>query len=614
MAEQIVTNEQGEAGFTGETDEKAGREQAEEIVNVLRSYWHEADNARRSGLNPRDGKWKQNLDLYWNRVDFGEKASWQAQETMPEVPGFVDRFAAAMKEALVASPDGFYTIKDPADNEQDLTPALKRITDVWLSRAGRNQNGTLLPFGTVFEEQCKLGALMATSSVVTWKKDTPHGRVAVETVDPRFVWLDHTYRNLYRIRRIEVDRHELARMARAKDSNGNPLFNIDEVDGLVGTLSLEDQAWREQLSGHGQDVITPRKPIVLDEYIATVVDSNNEIIADRALMIVANEQWLIRGPEKNPFWHGKDWLVFAPLITTPLSVYGRTYMEDFGDLSLTFTHLTNLILDAVFASTLKGYVMAPEMLLNPQQAKSGLKPGKIWMVEDGVPLDQFAKELDLGMLPRESVEVWQALKNELTEAAGINEVGLGQFAPKGRTSATEVMEAQQNSAALVRSVAQTLEMRYLEPTLDLVWKTGLQHADPEDPVLRAAAEPELYDALLMHRRELIKRPVTFQARGISMVIQRGQKLQNLLQLLQVIAQSENLVAAFLEKVDLQKLVEELFRLSNIDLHKLMPTERQQIIRDIASPLWARKQELGPPQQTPGAQQVGQAVEGMGLGR
>ena len=64
---------------------------------------------------------------------------------MAEVPSFVDRFAAALKEALISVPSGFYTVSDPADREGDLSQAIKSMTDVWLSTAGRNQLGQLLP-------------------------------------------------------------------------------------------------------------------------------------------------------------------------------------------------------------------------------------------------------------------------------------------------------------------------------------------------------------------------------------------------------------------------------------------------------------------------------------
>lgn len=556
----------------------------EEIVQVLEGYRKEAKTNREGGLNPRDEKWTENLDLYWNRFDFSDKADWQAKETMPEVPSFVDRFAAALKEALVSSPNGFYDVVDPGDREHALGEAIENITDVWLSRCGRNQNGHILDFGSVFEDQVKLGALMACSSVVLWKGDTKSGRVAIETVDPRQVYLDHTYRDLYRIRRIEIDKHELANMVRQKDSGGDPIFKLPEMERLVAEVFQQSDIERQDLTGVGIEQTSTRETVTLDEYIATVVTNDGRVVADKALMVVANEKFLIRGPEANPFWHKKDWLLFAPLVHAPLSVYGRTYMEDFGSVAKTFNELTNMILDAVHTSSLKAFAMAPGLLLNPGQVAEGISPNKIFQLEEGVRPNDFMKEIELGSLPPESVQVWQAIKNELREAADINEVGLGQFAPKSRTPATETVLAQQNSSALVRSIAQTVESHYLNPTLDLVWKTGLQHASPDDQMLSRAAGPEMYAALIGQRRELARRELTFQARGISTLIQKGRLLRSLMQVLQVMSANELLLAEFLKIADLKKLVKLLFELSDIDLSKLELSQQDRLIRSVAQPL------------------------------
>lgn len=595
--EQDPTANQVQFAPSGPTDE--------EIVTALESYRQEAEQERKGGMNPRDDKWRENLDLYWNRFDFSRKAPWQAQEKLPEVPAFVDRFAAALTEALVASPDGFYTIRDEGDKEGDLSRALKRMTDAWLSTSGRNQNGFPLAFPSVFEEQVKLGALMACSATVTWKADVPGGRVAVETTDPRFVWLDSTYRNLYRVRRVEVDRHDLASMAQMKDSAGNPIFKLPALEQLVASLSLEDKTRREELTGQGTGLTaqSSRQPVVLDEYIATVLGPDGKVIKERGLYVVANQQFLIRGPEDNPFWHGKDWLLFAPLSNTPLSVYGRSYMEDFGSLAHTFNELTNMILDAVFTSSMKAFVMVPGYLMNPAQANSGIHPNKTFLLEEGIRPEDFAKALDLGTLPPEALQMWQGLKNELKEAAGQNEIALGQFAPKGRTSAQEVRDVQQSASALIRSLAASLETRFLDPMLDLVWKTGLQHAKADDPVMQALVGQELYAALMARRRELIKRPLTFQARGISGLIKRSQVLRNLMQVLQIVGSNELLLREFLKAIDLGKLMRLLFELFDIPLDRMELSERERMIRSIASPL----------QEAQGAAQRGPGAGGSGAG-
>lgn len=556
----------------------------EKIVAALQSYMEEADQNRKGGLNPRDDKWSQNLDLYWNRYDFSHKAEWQAKETTPEVSSYVDRFAAAMKEALVATPEGFYTIKDPADKEGDMGQAIKRMTDVWLSQTGRNQMGTILSFPAVFEEQVKMGSIMASAAVVTWKHDTPSGRVAIETVDPRNVWLDHTYRNLYRIRRIEVDRHELSVMLNATDNRGDPIYNTDEMELLIAGMEADQQREAEEASGHGHHIVSGRSPIQLDEYIATVVDSTGKKIHDKALFVVANGQYLIRGPEPNPFWHGKDWLTYTPFVIAPLSVYGRSYMEDFGSVAKTFNELTNMILDAVHTSSLNMYAIVPGMLLNPGQVAEGLKPNKLWQLEEGFKAQDFAQKLEMGNLSADSLRVWEELKRMLSAAADMNEIGLGQFAPNSRTSATEIQQTQQSSSALIRSVAQTVETRWLDPVLDLVWKTGIQHMSEKDEMLRQAAGEEMFRAILARRREFASHNFTFQARGISSLIARSQQNRALLQVLGIIGQNDILMQTFLQEIDPVKLVKRLLELSGIDITTLQTSERDRMMQAVVGPL------------------------------
>ena len=584
-----------------------------EMVMALQGYWNESDTNRKSGLNPREDKWRANLNLYWNRYDFSKKAQWQAKETMPEVPAFVDRFAAAMKEALIAIPEGFYNVVDPADAEGDLAQAVQDVTDVLLTQCGRSSSGQIIPFSAVFEEQCKLGAIMAMSSVVTWKNDVPQGRVAIESVDPRFVWLDHTGRNMYRVRRIEIDRHELQTMMKQVDKKGSSIWKLGNMESLINSLTLYDMVYKAEMAGHGVYTSSPRAPITLDEYIATVVDNTGKVIAERSLCVVANQKFLIRGPEKNPFWHGQDWMVYTPLVPTPLSVYGRTYMEDFASVATSFTELTNLLLDAAFAASLNAWAIAPGALLNPEQVASGVTPNKIFLLEDGIDPKMFAQKLELGTLSKEGLDMWSMLKNELTEASGTNEIGLGQFAPKSRTSATEINATQQGSSAIIRAVAQTVETRWLDPTLDLVWKTGLQHLKANDERLQAAVGEDMWKALYVNRKAFVKRPFTFQARGISNTIYRAQQMKSLMTILQVIGANPNLTQAFFQEVPMQKLLDKMMELSGIDFSKLKATEREKLMQQAAAPMQQAAQQAGPGGQGSRGGSVGaqRAVNGMG---
>jgi hypothetical protein len=583
----------------------------EKIITALGEYKTEAVENRKSGMNPRDDKWQQNIDLYWNRHDFSQKAAWQSKNVMPDVPAYVDRFAAALKEALVSSPNGFYTVTDPFDVENDLTGAVKKMNDVWLSTSGRSQTGTPLDFATTFEDAVKMGAMTAMSSVVLWKKDVPGGRVAIETVDPRFVWLDHTYRGLYRIRRTEVDRADIARMVGRTTAKGKPLYNLDEMSRLVGQWS-QDQATKAELSGTTEAVSSSRDVVMLDEYIATIVDDRGQLLMDNEVVVLADDKYLIRGPEKNPFTHGRDWLVYTPLMPVPLSPYGRTYMEDFGAVAKIFTDLTNLILDATYTSTMKAYVMVPSMLTDPTQMNSGIYPNKIFTLEEGYTSEEFAKALDLGSLDAGAVQVWDKIKNMLSDAAGMNEIGLGQLPDKTHIAATAVAGAQQSSSAILRSIAQTVETRYLDPLLDLTWKTGLQHSTAGNQRMANAVGPEMYAAIIARKREFISRPYAFQARGISALIQRQQQFQQLMTVMQVVAQDQNLLAAFMQRVDINRLIDLIFRLSNVDLSKLAPTQREQMIQGVTQPLMQGAAN-GTPSAAGGAM-AGQMAQQLGVAR
>ncbi len=591
-----------------------------QVVQRLTSYRAEAESSRKTGVNSRDDKWAENLDLYWNRWDFSKKAPWQARETMPEVPAFVDRFAGAMKDALVSGGNTTYDIVDPGDAEKDLAQSVRKMTDVWLSRTGFNATGTPMDFATVFEDQIKLGAMMMMSSVVTWRDDVPGGRVAIETVDPREVWLDNTGRNQYRVRRSTIDRHELVDMAKQKDNKGKPIWNLPDINSLVVATDELISGQRENLQGSAQVIQTARVPVTLDEYYAVMIDDNGMKTNDKSLYVVANDRYLLRGPEANPYWHKRDWLVTTPLITVPLSVYGRTYMEDFGALAKTFTDLTNLILDAVFFSSIRAFIAVPDVLKNPEQMAEGIWPGKTYLAEEGIDPRLFAHALELGNLPPEAINLWQNLKRELTEAASINEIGLGQFAPKGRTTAHEVASANQSSSAVIKSIAQTVEKRWLDPTIDLVWMTGVQHMKANDKALIAAAGEDMYRALYTNRRELVTRPIAFQARGISRMIQRASQLQALMQLMQIVASSEILMQAFFAEVDINKLLDMLFRLSDVDVSKLKLTEREQMIKNAAQAMQqvtggaaGGPQAPGAPQ-GPGGAEVAGLARGMGIGK
>lgn len=538
----------------------------DQVAQWLEGQFQEATAGREGGTHPRDKVWQKHYDQYWGRYDTSKKASWQATEVMPEVPAFVDRFAASMKRALTSQGD-FFEVIDPADTENDLANAIKRAMKVWLEQCGLGIGGHPLRFEATFEDTMKLGALALASMRVT---PGPYGPRVV-TVDPMRVWWDPTGRGMYRIWRYEIDLHEFKALA------NKPGYDKEVIDGLV--TQIEERHKNDDLRRRGtsDELISNRKPIYIDEFLGTIVNDQGEVIARNALTLRANGKFIVRGPEPNPFWHQKDPIVGTPLVTVPLAPYGRAYAENMASVASTFVEMTNLILDASFTGAMKAFALTPEALLNPQQASNGVYPNVTFLLEGGQDATKFLQAIELGGLKAETVQVWQALKKELELAAMSSSLDLGQFAPNGRTSSREIAEVSQGPNEQIASMAETVEQRLLEPILQLVWMTGLQFAKADDQAMINAVGPEMWAVLYARRKELIARNVTFKARGLSVMVEKSQKLRKLLEILQIMLSNPVFAPRLMQKISPDKLIAMIFDLAGIDTKKLEMTPREQML-------------------------------------
>jgi len=550
------------------------------IVDILEGYRIEAEYARLNGSNSRDAVWLQHWDLYWNRYDFSKKAAWQSRELLPEFPQYVDRFAAAMRMALVAV-ERFFTITADGDDDGDLANVIRKLMIAVLRRIGRSPSGHPVDFMTVFEDAMKMGALSMCSAIVTWKENGDGGGyTAIDLEDPYNVWLDPTGRSLYRIRRVEMDLHEFLALSDARDGDGMALYDRSEVmDCYASTMALM-MAERMRRTGTGQWSMSNRRPVVLHEYYCTLLDNEGEVLGTNVLCVVANNRYLIRGPEENPFWHGHDWLVTAPIITVPLAPYGKTYAENFATIARTFNELTNLILDAIQTSALKAFVATPENFEDPSQIEEGIYPNVVIRAAPGIQHQEILSALDMGQLPPEVFQLWQALKKELQEGAAFNEMTLGQAAPNSRTSATEINTVDSNATSYIKSIASNIEHLWLEPLLDLIWKVTIQHLNKGDTDLSNAVGDQWFQTLLKQKKEFAEYKVRFVCRGITGLLEKRQKFQQLMQFLQVIGANPVLAQYAVQEFTPQKLYAYVADLMDVELDRLKPSPREQLMQQL----------------------------------
>ena len=574
-----------------------------QIATILQGYLTEA----REGRTERDRVWQGQWDLYWQNMDFSQKAPWQSQVVMPQGPQFIERFAAAMKQALMQAGKEWYTIDAPPGMSRELLPAVKLILDYWLDRAGMTATTPALGFPVVFEDAMKMAAISKFEIAVTSKDlqviapkvqrteeppmmlgdeptvtqqvvhvETTRTIVDIEAVEPLTVWRDPRGRGMYRLRLIEMDLYQLKALAQQTDAQGNDIWFADEIAKLTAATDPELDAQRNRKSG-GDPVVNGmpgRKTVMLHEFYGDLVDEQGELVMRNCLAYLANENFCVRGPEPCPYWHGQDPLIGGAVIRVKDSTYGKSYVESWASLAVTFTEMSNLIFDATYMATMKAFAGDITVLENPEQMREGVHPNKFFQLEAGRKLEDFMAGLDLGRLPKESFDVWNGTKDLLQEGAMLNDILLGNIPDKGDVKATEVMQASKSGAAFMQSIAQTVQLTCLEPVLNLVWKTALQVTDfnvetelrdalGEVGVKLAAMTPE-------ERLRMIGGPYTFTVRGLSAVMERQEKIQRLLAALSQIFGNQALAQAFMQRFDISALPEKILTAFGVDASELPP--------------------------------------------
>src|SRR5262245_3928374 len=594
----------------------------DEIAKLLQDYCAECE----AGRKERDALWSEHWDLYWQRVDMSDKAPWQSHVVLPEFPQFVERFAAALRKALLQAGE-WYTIEAPPGQLQEFIPVVRSVVDYWLCRAGETENDSAQGFPTIFEEMLKYGALSKCEITVTARTlrtivprieqreepgltmeeapttsyrvvhvKTQRTVVEIAAIDPQTVWRDPTGRGLYRRRRTEVDLHTLKEQATLKDDTGQPLWHAEEIAKLTPHSDADLERQRQDRSGEtvSSAGALGRKPVVLDEFYGTIIDFQGNVVAENALAVLANGQYLVRGPEPNPFWHGKDWVVGGAVIRVPDTVYHKSYGESWAALARTFTEATNLILDATYTGSMNAFAGDPTVLEDPTQLKEGVHPNKFFILEEGRRAEEFIDHIDLGRLPAESLDVWRGIKDLLQEGAVLNDIMLGNIPAKSDVKATEVVQATESSAAFMESIAENIQLTCLDPVLNLTWQTALQHMDfaKEPELLLALGEQGVKLASLSpeERLLLIGGPYTFKAHGLTSVLQRAEKVRRLLAALQAISSNETLAAAFAQQFDMTKVPGKILQGFGIDPQELQGDQT-------STPLPAPVQE-GPPAAPP----------------
>jgi hypothetical protein len=557
------------------------------VIEAIRRFKIESEDAKVDRLRKNES----NRNAYFGRQDFSHKMDGQSAEFLPKVSTSVEQMCAFVKRGLVQFGDWFSveldrSINDLIDGSQVRAIMMPFMDNLWT----RNQQN--LAFSTVISDGVKIALL---ESLVILKvhgglqktrkfkfkseadedgaikealevEETDEWRLRIDLVRPEDYYPDPTGNGLYEIHRVERDLHEIIEGAE------NGLYDKAAVKMLIDVDFPRPTDEERSDEDRNQPQAYPpafRKRVVLDEFWGTLLNSDGTVAHHNVVCTIANDRYVIRKPEPNPFWHQESPFVAEPLIRVPFSVWHKALYDQACDLNISINEMFNLMLDGGMAAVWGVKQLRIEDLEDPNQVSGGLKQGMTLAVKQTLPHNaKVVETVATGNVPQDAMLVFEALQREYVQAALTNELKLGQM-PAKRVLATEVVESSQSQAITLDGIVADLENTVIVPVLRKAWLTILQNADDiPETAMKSAVNKQIAMFLMRASPEerfgLFAGKAQFRAFGLSGTMQKALDFQKSMAFLQAVTQNPVVYASFMKKFSGDKMLRKLMRTLNMN--------------------------------------------------
>lgn len=560
------------------------------VLKVVNAYRTEAEEARRSRIILNQRNW----EMYYGRQDWSHKMEGQSSEVLPKVSGAVEQFSAFVKKAMTQFGDWFAV--DVPKASPITAPQARALMKVYLEEVMVSPSKSQ-EFSTIITNAVKAGLLESllivkihgmkvteqTFEAVGENKDQLKRntrqvwRPRIDLIPSEDYYPDPSGRKLYEIHRVERDLIDVQEMAR------QGIYDKDVVDKITQDYERENDRDARKAAQRNQNESTPpafRKRVVIDECWGTIIGLDGEVIQENGMCAIANEKYLIRKPEENPFWHGRSPILAVPLIQVPFTVWGRALFDQASSLNQALNELFNLMLDGGIASVWGVRQVRTDWLQDPRQVSNGVPQNATLAVNEQVPLNgKVVEQVSTGTVPREALEMFQMADREFQAASLVNDIRLGNL-PQRATKATEIVEASNNSSTMVDAFAADLEREFISPALEMIFLNIMQNANDlaADTVVEAMGTDAAFALAHMtaaQRFSLFFGQAKFKAYGVSGTLSKARDFQKMMAIMQAIGTNPMLLQAFMKRFSPDKAIETIFKSLNIDPDTLLNTPEEQ---------------------------------------
>ncbi len=550
------------------------------VIKALREYKKEASTARRSRL----AKNRFNNQVFMGEQDWSEKQPGQSTEFIPKLGIASEQFTGFIKRALTQFGD-FFSIE--LNGQQPMLPEdAKEILKFYLEEMPTENVTKTINFTTLITDAIKLGSL---ESLITLKI---HGHAVSEkkfiveegelgqdiVLDESTVWRpridlvsannylpDPKGEGLYEIHTVERDISHVVEMAEAG------IYDPEVVNLIQEDFQEKEGEFKKREYERGQDESKPpsfRKRIVIDELWGTILRENGRVAEKNILTAVANDKFLIRPPESNPFWHQESPFVSAPLLRVPQSVWHKALYDHSAGLNVALNEMFNLMLDGGLASVWGIKQVRPYALENEEQISDGISQGMSLVLREDFPLDGKAIEtVTEGQVPVEALQMFSILSDLFAEGSFSNELKFGQL--PANVKATTVLEATRSQDTTLDSIVGDLETEIIGNTLRKTFLNIMQHAEDldADKIENAIGQKSklALDRLTPAERfQAFAGNMDIRVFGVTGMLIRQRNFQKFAALLQLVSGNPILLATMFKRFDPNKILD--FMIKSIDIN------------------------------------------------
>lgn len=511
-------------------------------VDKILSYYRACKDQIRDETKEIRKVWDANYDQYLCKKDFGEKESWQSKSYIPISKPKIKRATRLIKRILVSS-DSYFDFEHPGKDPE-------RRKKCNITKRGLEVHHRSAKFLDHLAEALESGFTLSMMIMKWWvgeensrfSIDVSRGEIVrnkelklkCKPINPYNFWFS-------RDREIQIEDEwitlpQLKKMAKLKDSSGDPIYDKSQINKLIkgdyGDPQKLDEEEEKRLMKLGihKEQNKFRKDVLLSHFWGPLINEDNEYVNENCHFIVANEQYLILDPKDNPFWHKKSPYVFDSPLSVLFRHIGKGLTEDVHGIESAIIDFVNMQMDNLMWKLL-GVREVDTMALDDSGKSDAqqIYPGKFIRRRTGYQGEAF-KFHDLGFDPDAAMPMLQELMSfhemdhgvtEYIEQTGGGSGTLGEYQGKKASALSDF-----------QSIAKDIERKFLVENIDMSRDLMVQYltgfdSSPNMTEIFADEGVVLDELSANEKREMIVTDTDFIGRGISIFFDRMEKIEKI---------------------------------------------------------------------------------------